>query len=134
MAARSFEPAKRCERPQSFKASDAGRWWLKISSRISIAAATLPPGVIRSNGSEGRREKNADRENEPHDEEDHEAEEKGHAARLMIIRRGENKGMPQARQNEEPFHDDEEEIGFPRQVGENHQNEEKRRQLGLVAA
>src|SRR5688572_8481753 len=49
IAARSPEPAKRCERPQSFSASAAGlrrRW---MSSSTSMAAASLPPRrIVRS--------------------------------------------------------------------------------------
>ena len=36
------DPAKRCALPQSFSASEAGRWRSKMSFRISIAAATRP--------------------------------------------------------------------------------------------
>ena len=46
IAARSFEPANRCERPQSFSASAAGLLRASISSTTSIAAAMRAPGVI----------------------------------------------------------------------------------------
>ena len=48
IAARSFEPAKRCDRPQSLSASGAGRCRVSMSARISIPAASRPPGVTRS--------------------------------------------------------------------------------------
>ena len=46
IAARSPAPAKRCDRPQSFSASAAGRCRLSMSSRTSMAAASRPPSRI----------------------------------------------------------------------------------------
>src|SRR5262249_10255008 len=46
MAARSPEPAKRCERPQSLSASAAGRRRVSISASTSMAADRRAPGVM----------------------------------------------------------------------------------------
>mgnify|MGYP002652475111 CR=1 FL=1 len=46
IAARSPEPAKRCDRPQSFSASGAGRRRAPMSASTSIAAARRAPGVM----------------------------------------------------------------------------------------
>ena len=48
IAALSPDPAKRCETPQSFNASDAGRLRASISARISIAALARADGSISS--------------------------------------------------------------------------------------
>ena len=42
------DPAKRCNRPQSLSACDAGRCRWKISSSTSIAACKLAPGCMTS--------------------------------------------------------------------------------------
>src|SRR5918996_1669209 len=46
MAARSPEPAKRCDRPQSLSASAAGRRRASISASTSMAAERRAAGVI----------------------------------------------------------------------------------------
>ena len=46
-AARSDEPAKRCDRPQSLSASAAGRRRASISAKTSMAAESEPPASFR---------------------------------------------------------------------------------------
>src|SRR5579864_286428 len=46
MPARSDEPAKRCDRPQSLSTSAAGRRRVSMSARISMAADKRADGVM----------------------------------------------------------------------------------------
>ena len=48
MAARSDEPAKRCDRPQSLSASAAGRRRASISAKTSMAAERRAAGVMQN--------------------------------------------------------------------------------------
>src|SRR5258706_10702764 len=97
MAARSPEPAKRCAKPQSLRASDAGRRRDSISAITSMAAERRAAGVIAS-----RAGQDLDREQAPHDDQDHGADAEGLAALRDLVAGHKDGGMDQAREHEQP--------------------------------
>src|ERR687886_1761068 len=95
IAARSFEPAKRCARPQSLSASTAGRRRASISARTSMAAAMRAAGVMRSEA-----EDDARREDEPHDEQQDRPDQKSGEAPPHVVARHVDSGVDKPARHE----------------------------------
>src|ERR1051326_8498941 len=105
IAARSPEPAKRCAVPHSFNACAAGTRWASMMSMTSIAADSRAAGVISSfrfRGDHNRldKQKNLQREVDPHRKQYKHAGEPCERARPDVVGGHENAGMGKPRHHE----------------------------------
>src|SRR5215475_9949023 len=113
IAARSPEPAKRCDVPHSFSASAAGTRCASMAAMMSMAADSRAAGVMKnlSKVARSEREQFLQREIDPHRQQHKGAGEPGHRTGAAIVGSREEANMGKARHHEHPGEHDENKIG-----------------------
>src|SRR5581483_2617463 len=130
MAARSPEPAKRCDRPQSFSVSAAGLRRASISENTSMAAASRAPGVMAAASADPGHD--LDDEDHPHDEQHDRGYSVERAAHRYLVAGDVRHSLEHAEQNEHPGQDHKQQIGLLGGEREDRQYVEQHRQFELI--